>query len=97
MVLPQFPRRGLSVEDVVAAACVQAGYPEPCDVRVGFAPFLAGVPHSRAFHVKPRDGRPPRPLTHAQITFPVPVRGPVIVGAGRFAGYGVCRPQPEQQ
>lgn len=96
VVLPQFPRRGLTVEEVVATACVQAGYPEPCDVRVGFAPFLAGVPHSRAFHVKPREGRPPRPLTHAQLTFPVPVRGPVIVGAGRYAGYGVCRPQPEQ-
>ena len=96
VVLPQFPRRGLSAEEVVATACVQAGYPEPSDVRVGFAPFLAGVPHSRAFHVKPREGRPPRPLTHAQLTFPVPVRGPVIVGAGRYAGYGVCRPQPEQ-
>ena len=95
-VLPQFPRRGLSAEDVVAAACVQAGYPEPSEVRVGLAPFLAGVPHSRAFHVKPREGRPPRPLTHAQLTFPVAVRGPVIVGAGRYAGYGVCRPQPEQ-
>jgi len=97
VVLPQFPRRGLSVEDVVATACAQAGYPTPSEVRVGFAPFLIGVPHSRAFHVKPREGRPPRPLTHAQLTFPVPVRGPVIVGAGRYAGYGVCRPHPQEQ
>jgi CRISPR-associated protein Csb2 len=65
-------------------------------VRVSFAPLVRGVPHSRAFHVKPRNGRPPRPLTHAEITFPAAVRGPVLLGAGRFAGYGTCRPEQEE-
>ncbi len=93
IILPQFPRRGLTAEEVVAKACVDSGYPEPECVRVGFAPLLPGVPHSRSFHVKPRNGgRPPRPLIHAEITFPVPVRGPVLIGAGRYAGYGACRP-----
>ena len=93
--LPQFPRRGLSLEDVVATACLQSGLPEPATIRAGLAPFLAGVPHARSFHVKPRAGRPPRPLFHADITFPVPVLGPVLLGAGRYAGYGVCRPIKE--
>jgi CRISPR-associated protein Csb2 len=92
IMLPLFPRRGLAAEDVVAKACVDAGYPSPVAVRVNFAPLLQGVPHSRAFHVKPRQGKPPRPFTHAAIEFPVPVRGPVLIGAGRYSGYGACRP-----
>lgn len=96
IMLPQFPRRGLAAEEVVAQACVDAGYPAPVAVRVSFAPLLRGVPHSRAFHVKPRNGRPPRPLIHAEITFPAAVRGPVLIGAGRYAGYGTCRPDQEE-
>ena len=92
IMLSLFPRRGLTAEEVVAKACVDAGYPEPLSVRVSFAPLLRGVPHSRAFHVKPRQNRPPRPLTHAEIEFPMPVRGPVLIGAGRYSGYGACRP-----
>jgi CRISPR-associated protein Csb2 len=95
--LPQFPRRELSTEEVVSRACIDAGYPEPVAVRVSFAPLLRGVPHSRAFHVKPRQGRPPRPLTHATIEFPIKVRGPMLIGAGRYAGYGLCRPSEEDQ
>jgi CRISPR-associated protein Csb2 len=92
LMLPQFPRRGLTAEDVVGKACLDAGYPEPAAVRVSFAPLMRGVPHSRAFHVKPSQSRPPRPLIHAVVEFPVPVRGPVLIGAGRYSGYGACRP-----
>ncbi|MCE9564494.1 MAG: type I-U CRISPR-associated protein Cas5/Cas6 [Planctomycetes bacterium] len=97
VMLPQFPRRDLTPEEVIAKACVDAGYPEPIAVRTSFAPLMQGVPHSRAFHVKPRNGRPPRPLTHAVIEFPTKVRGPVLIGAGRYAGYGLCRPGQEDQ
>ena len=97
IVLPQFPRRGLSIEDVVAKACLQSGYPEPVSIRASLDPQLSGVPHARSFHVKPRPGRPPRPLFHADIVFPVPVRGPVLIGAGRYAGYGICRPPMKQE
>jgi len=96
VMLPLFPRRGLTTEEVVAKACVDAGYPNPVAVRVSFAPLMRGVPHSRAFHVKPRQARPPRPLTHAEIEFPMPVRGPVLIGAGRYSGYGACRPMLEE-
>jgi CRISPR-associated protein Csb2 len=95
VMLPQFPRRGLSMEEVVSQACVDAGFPTPVTVRVSLAPLLRGIPHSRSFHVKPRTGRPPRPLTHAEIEFPTAIRGPVLIGAGRYAGYGVCRPSQE--
>lgn len=29
---------------------------------------------------------------HAMIVFEQKVQGPVVVGAGRFRGYGFCRP-----
>jgi CRISPR-associated protein Csb2 len=97
VMLPQFPRRGLDAEEVVAKACADAGYPVPVAVRVSLAPLVRGSAHSRAFHVKPRNGRPPRPLTHAAVEFPVPVRGPVLIGAGRYSGYGLCRPCQEDE
>jgi CRISPR-associated protein Csb2 len=36
-------------------------------------------------------------LTHAVIDFAEPVRGPVLIGAGRYNGFGVCRPLPEAE
>jgi len=34
--------------------------------------------------------------THAIITFDQPIRGPLLLGAGRYRGYGLCRAVPEQ-
>lgn len=51
-----------------------------------------GVPPARAFpKLKRKDGSDRR-HTHAILVFDGPVCGPVLVGAGRFRGYGVCRP-----
>jgi CRISPR-associated protein Csb2 len=36
-----------------------------------------------------------RPMTHATITFDEPVRGPVLVGAGRYHGLGLCLPSED--
>jgi CRISPR-associated protein Csb2 len=33
-----------------------------------------------------------RNLTHAVIRFPQPVEGPILLGAGRYVGLGLCRP-----
>lgn len=97
VMLPQFPRRDLTKEAVIIQACIDAGYPKPIAVRASFAPLMEGVPHTRSFHLKKREGRPPRPLTHAEIEFKTPVRGPVLIGAGRYAGYGICRPYLDNQ
>ena len=35
----------------------------------------------------------PRACVHAEIEFAEPVRGPVLVGAGRYFGYGLCLPR----
>jgi CRISPR-associated protein Csb2 len=95
VVLDRFPRRRLAAEEVLAAACRRAGLPEPVAVRVGAGPILSGVPTARSFPSPPkREGRAPWPITHAVMTFDQPVLGPVLVGAGRYLGYGLCRPLP---
>jgi CRISPR-associated protein Csb2 len=96
VVLDRFPRRRLSAEEVLAAACRRAGLPEPVAVRLGAGPNLPGVPNARSFPPLPkRKGRAPWPITHAVLTFDEPVLGPVLVGTGRYLGYGLCRPLPD--
>lgn len=45
------------------------------------------------FPVMPaRSGKPSRPQVHVYLRFKCAVCGPVILGAGRFLGYGLCKP-----
>jgi CRISPR-associated protein Csb2 len=93
IVFEQFPRRRLLPGDVIIQSCLHAGLPRPARVTTGLASAHIGAPHSRAFPALPhRKDRPPRPMTHAVIDFGRPVRGPVLLGAGRYLGYGLCRP-----
>lgn len=39
-----------------------------------------------------RSGQSPRPQVHVRLEFRQLVRGPVLLGAGRFLGYGLCQP-----
>jgi CRISPR-associated protein Csb2 len=43
-----------------------------------------------------RSGKPPRLQIHVHLTFDCAVMGPVLVGAGRFLGYGFFRPISRQ-
>lgn len=79
--------------EIVAAACRRIGLPTPTDVRLSLAPMIAGSQPVRAFDPFPREaGRIRRMRVHAEITFPSKVRGPVLLGAGRYFGLGLCRP-----
>jgi CRISPR-associated protein Csb2 len=39
-----------------------------------------------------KTSRPPKPQVHAWLRFDRRVTGPVLIGAGRFLGYGLCKP-----
>jgi CRISPR-associated protein Csb2 len=45
----------------------------------------------------PKGVNAPRPQVHVWIRFPEPVVGPVLLGAGRFLGYGLCKPLKESR
>lgn len=86
--------------ELVANACEHAGLPRPDTdrIQVGKHSAIDGMPPARALA-----GEPPwtrwkapkslssRPLVHAVIEFEQDVRGPVLLGAGRFTGLGLCR------
>ncbi|MDZ7752458.1 MAG: type I-U CRISPR-associated protein Csb2 [Gammaproteobacteria bacterium] len=82
-----------AAEQSVREACGRIGLPDP--VRVDVLPFApwAGVYKAKHFAPFPRGvGKTLRVLTHVYVEFPEPVRGPVILGAGRFLGLGLCKP-----
>ncbi len=88
------------VRELVARACGNVGLPRPNPerIRVGKHSAVEGMPPAR-----PLAGAPPwtrwklpkslasRPLVHIVIDFEQEVPGPVLLGAGRFTGLGLCR------
>jgi CRISPR-associated protein Csb2 len=106
IVLDRFPKRDRlsalqawneEVAEIISSSCQNIGLPQPAAIHVHHNAFLSGVPRSRpersGFPTMPaRDGKPARFQIHARLEFDVPVEGPVILGAGRFVGYGLCRP-----
>jgi CRISPR-associated protein Csb2 len=84
------------VAGIVAQSCRNVGLPEPVAVRVEKTPFFRG-----SLRAMPGQGgfpqlRSGRFQVHAAIEFDRPVRGPVLLGAGRFRGYGLMRPWADE-
>jgi CRISPR-associated protein Csb2 len=83
----------------IVAACRNIGLPEPEAVVVDKHSAIEGAPSAYPSGKSPRwmNWRLPpslasRQLAHAVIRFAEPIDGPVILGAGRFVGLGLCRP-----
>lgn len=86
-------KAALQAQRSVADACERIGLPRPVEVQIALAPLLEGGQPTRAFGTWPkREGSPARARVHARIEFDQPVRGPVLLGAGRFFGLGMCLP-----
>lgn len=48
-------------------------------------------------HIPARSGKPSRPQIHIYLRFNCKLLGPVLIGAGRFAGYGLCKPLEQRR
>lgn len=81
------------VSGQIADACARQGLPTPSAIELMPVSHWTGAPPAKAFPplLRRADGAK-RWHTHARLTFPCPVRGPLLLGAGRFRGYGLCRP-----
>jgi CRISPR-associated protein Csb2 len=89
VVLDRFPKKGkLTAEAIVIKGLVEAGYPQPVGVRFLPAGALGTSLPSGAFRLR-RQGRL---YSHVEIEFGTPVRGPLLVGAERHFGLGLCLP-----
>ena len=89
-----------SIRELIARSCANVGLPrpDPARIQVGKHSGIEGTPPAW-----PTPGAPPwtawrvpepiatRSLTHAVIDFGHEVAGPVMLGAGRFTGLGLCR------
>jgi CRISPR-associated protein Csb2 len=90
--------RDSEIVSLVRYACANIGLPEPMRISAGKHSAVQGASSAYPSGRAPRwtGWRLPqslgtRQLTHAVIQFCEPVRGPVILGAGRFVGLGLCR------
>jgi CRISPR-associated protein Csb2 len=91
----------------IARACAFSGLirePSLVSVTIRLDSPLAGIPAApsgppsrglRRFSPYLTGDGTPRVCVHAEIEFDQPVRGPVLVGAGRYLGYGLCLPADE--
>lgn len=92
IVFDRHPKKSGDAERTIAASCQRIGLPAPADVIVESVSMFIGSPHSRRFPNMQRKSGGNLHHTHAILTFKEPVVGPVLVGAGRYRGYGLCRP-----
>ena len=87
-------------EAAVRLACTHVDLPEPVAVVLSTDPWIAGArkaAHFPAFRQTGREGQPVRrQLVHVSLTFDDLVRGPLMLGAGRFIGLGLMRPVTER-
>ena len=85
-------------ESTVSLTCTHVDLPKPISVEVSNSPYANGIRPANWFPVftQPVKDRRPirRQLVHTSITFEHPIRGPLMLGAGRFVGMGLMRPAP---
>jgi CRISPR-associated protein Csb2 len=80
------------VAEMIAAACMAIRLVRPREVIVTAVSAHLGVPPAYMFPRLVRKDGGERRHAHAIVVFEEPVVGPVLIGAGRYRGYGVCRP-----
>lgn len=78
-------------EEIIAGSCARIGLPRPVGVQVMRRSIFDAAPDSQSYPSYPFKRAPRRLFLHAEIHFDRAVHGPVIVGAGRYFGLGLCR------
>ena len=79
-------------EEAVANSCEHVGLPRPAEVQVSLVSHLVGVRPANDYPAFRQGGGVVRRLVHASVAFAEPVRGPLMLGSGRFMGLGLMRP-----
>ncbi len=85
------------VAAIVSASCQRIGLPAPAEIDIDKTSWHRGAPRAKpgpdGFQLMPqRPGGPNRRQVHVWLRFEQPVLGPVLLGAGRYRGYGLCKP-----
>jgi len=89
VVLDRYPKKGkLTAEEILVQGLVATGFPAPKSIKLVETGALGQGLTSASFRLR----RPGRLYTQAVIEFSSPVKGPVILGAERHFGLGLCLP-----
>ncbi|MGC2656361.1 MAG: type I-U CRISPR-associated protein Csb2 [Bryobacteraceae bacterium] len=94
ILLDRYPKKQESAEELLVLACLRAGLPQPESIT--FGPYAAGghalkgVAPVFAYNLN-------RYAVHATVDFRQKVKGPVLLGAGRFFGMGLLKPIFDQR
>jgi CRISPR-associated protein Csb2 len=81
----------------IKTACQRIDLPDPSYVEIHPSVPVQGGVKARAYPPFPIDPQKhQRVKVHARIEFPIRVAGPVLLGAGRYYGLGLCLPQPRE-
>jgi CRISPR-associated protein Csb2 len=82
----------------IKGACERVVHQRPREVLLHPVSLVEGVPHAREFPDLKRKSDGGRiHHTHAALLFDEPVSGPILIGAGRYKGYGFFRPLQKQR
>lgn len=82
-----------SARTAIIESVQHIGLPPPIEVDVVRSCVLPGTVKPRSYPRFPIDARKPqRVLVHVRLVFGQPVRGPMLLGAGRYQGLGLCAP-----
>lgn len=82
-----------NAEEIVARACEHIGLPRPSRVQIHPSVPVIGALKARDYPPYPEEDKKPRRVkVHARLEFSVPIRGPLLLGAGRYLGLGLCMP-----
>ncbi|BCO36583.1 type I-U CRISPR-associated protein Cas5/Cas6 [Mycobacterium heckeshornense] len=88
-------RAAQEAEASLTAACEHVGLARPSSVAVTRSALVVGSRPARSFPAFRGGGpmSPQRLLVHARLTFDTSVRGPLLLGAGRYLGLGLMIPE----
>ena len=92
IILTGFTRKGRSTEDCLVRGLLQQGFSEEdiASVASFTGPIVPTAQTARSYRVQGYLNSTPR--IHAEIIFRRPVTGPLFIGRGRFAGFGLAIP-----
>lgn len=92
------------ISEQIATACERIGLPRPeavfSDKHSALQGAVSAYPSGRGpawLKWRLPGSLAGRQLTHAIIEFAEPVEGPLLLGAGRFVGMGLCRPRGREK
>jgi CRISPR-associated protein Csb2 len=94
VVLHHYPKKGRAgdVERIIRDAFKSALLPEPDSIRTTPVSAHTGAGSVRDVPAFAEGDSLTRYSTHVVATFPCQITGPVLIGRGRFRGYGLFRP-----